>query len=315
MQKALLKLKVTLIISAILFLGFSSPAKSDEGWPRSVKDAFGRECVLDAPPKRIVTVFASNTMLIYSLGLTDLIVGIDALTFFPPEINKVPKIGGRLGISLEQVVARKPDLVLLTPARQAAHTLLAPLTSLHIPNMVLTSRDVKEIEDNLRRVAYITGTVEKGEEVIQDMEDRLLKVKLDREGKKWPRVVLITAKLSSGLFLVSRKGEYTSSIVELAGGILALDEQDEQRSALRISQISPEALIALDPDIIIVTRRRDEGTELYDYLQEPSFSQLKAQKDDQIHVVPSAEFLIPAPTVVDGVERLSVIFDRWNTLQ
>ncbi|MDR2352779.1 MAG: ABC transporter substrate-binding protein [Deltaproteobacteria bacterium] len=310
MAKIPLSFMVSLTLTILLTL--TSSLECDQRFPRGVIDAFGRECVVNSPPKRIVTVFASNTMLVYSLGLQDLIVGIDALTFFPPEVEKLPHIGGRLGISLEQVVATRPDLVLLTPARQAAHTLLGPLTLLKIPNMVLTAKNVGEIEENLRRVAYVTATEAKGEEVIKDMEDRLRKVKLQREGKKMPRVVLITAKLSSGLFLVSRKGEYTSSIVELAGAVLALDEEE---SALKVSQISPEALIRIDPDIIIVTRRRDEGTELYDYLLRPSFSQLKAQRNGQIHVVPSAEFLIPAPTVVDGVERLCVIFDNWSAKQ
>jgi iron complex transport system substrate-binding protein len=175
--------------------------------------------------------------------------------------------------------------------------------------MVLTSRSVDEIEENLKKVSFITGADRQGEIVIKDMKDRLEAVRQKMEGLKKPRVVLITSRLSSGLFLVTRKGEYTSAIVELAGGILALEDGVK---GPRVSQISPEVLLSIDPDIIILTRRRDEGTELYDYLEKPFFSELKAQREGEIYVVPSAEFLIPASRVVDGVERLSKIFINWN---
>jgi iron complex transport system substrate-binding protein len=83
----------------------------------------------------------------------------------------------------------------------------------------------------------------------------------------------------------------------------------------RVSQISPEALISLNPDIILLTKRMADGDELYDYLMLPSFSQLKAQREHQIHNVPSSEFLIPGPRVVDGVERLCAIYNAWSDAQ
>jgi iron complex transport system substrate-binding protein len=274
-----------------------------------VVDSFGREVTVAAPPERIVTVFSSNTELVASLGLARLIVGIDAMTFYPPEAMGARRIGGRLGISLEEVAGARPDLVLLTPARQAAHTLLGPLGRLGIPAAVFTSRDVREIEANLLKTAALCGVPERGEAAVRDMELRLERVRLGRLGRPRPRVVMLTARLSSGLFLAARKGDYSASLAELAGGILALDEGG---AFPRIPQISPEALMAVDPDVIVVTRRADEGTGLRDYLDRPALSGLRAARSGQIHVVPSAEFLIPACRVVEGVERLARIFDGWG---
>lgn len=275
----------------------------------AITDALGRQVTLPAPPRRIVTVFSSNTELIAALGLGDLIVGIDAQTFYPEAIADRPKIGGRLGLSLEQVVARQPDLVLVTPARQAVHTLLSPLEKLGIPTVVLTSRTVEEIRKNLKQVSLLTGVPETGQKMIAEMEARLAEVDRRRRGRPRPMVVLITSRLSSGLFMTARKGSYTADIVELAGGELALELVSTP--GLNLPQISPEALLNLDPDIIIYTRRRGEGTELGDYLGGRAFSMLKAQRQGHIYDVPSSEFLIPAPRVVDGVERLADIFERW----
>jgi iron complex transport system substrate-binding protein len=302
-------------IASLFFAFFFSPFVfsdfQDKDWPRTVIDTIGRECVVPSPPKRIVPLFSGNTELVSCLGLANLIVGIDARTFYPPGIDKLPKVGSRLGVSLEQIVAKKPDLVIVTPSSEVPNTLLSTLTRLGIPNLLVTSRTIAEIEDNIRKVAYLSGVEENAEIVINDMEERLLKVKIRREGKTKPRVVLISSKLPSGLFGVIRKGNYTGQIVELAGGILALDENV---SGPRVPQISPEALIALNPDIIIVIRRRDQGGDIYDYLQKPAFSQLRAQLNKQIFELPSAGFLIPATRVLDGVEQLCDIFDAWDNM-
>ncbi|MDR2611838.1 MAG: ABC transporter substrate-binding protein [Deltaproteobacteria bacterium] len=295
--------------SAASYARASAEVRGLDLFPATVTDAFGREVTVPLPPKRIVTVFSSNTELVASLGLSGLIVGIDAMTFYPPEIVDVRKIGGRLGISLEEVVDARPDLVLLTPARQAAHNLLGPLGRLGIPAAVFTARDFPEIEGNLMKTAVLCGVPGRGEELVRSLEGRLAAVRRARGGLPRPRTVILYARLSSGLFLAAREGDYPASLIGLAGGIPALDEEV---SGPRVPQISPEALMGLDPDIIILTRRADEGTELFDYLQKPAFARLKARRTGQIHVVPSAEFLIPAARVVDGVERLARIFTEWG---
>lgn len=258
-----------------------------------------------------MTIFSSDTELVAALGLSDRIVGIDAQTFYPPEIADRPKIGGRLGISLEQVVARKPDLVLLTPARQAVHNLLSPLEKLGIPAVVLTSRSVAEVMENLEKTAVICGVPEAGRKVLARMRAIFEEVRRERAGRPSPKVVMITSRLSSGLFMTARKGSYTADTVELAGGTLVLELRQGDDS-LRMPQISPEALLNADPDIIIYTRRQADGTEVGDYLNRPAFSALKAQRGGHIYDVPSAEFLIPGPRVADGVRRLADIFNKWD---
>ena len=115
------------IIGALAGLTAASPAMAE---PIRLTDALGRAVELPAAPRRVVTIFSSNTELVAVLGLTDRIVGIDAFTRYPPEAANKPVVGGRLGFSVDAVVAQNPDLVLVTPARQAVHQLLAPMERL-----------------------------------------------------------------------------------------------------------------------------------------------------------------------------------------
>lgn len=299
---------------ASLSLGASLvQAESQPEFRREITDALGRRVVMTAPPQRIVTVFSSNAETVAALGLADKIVGIDAYTYYPLEIADRPKIGDRLGLSLEQVVALKPDLIFMIPARQAVHTLLPTLEKLGIPTAVFTTRTAAEIMDNLRKVSILTGTEEVGKAVLEDMKSRFAKVRERRLNRPAPKVVFLNSRLPSGLFMAARKGGYTADIVELSGGILALDQDIGMLPPL--PQISPEALMSIDPDIIIYAKRVREGTALGDSLRQPTFSALKAYRQGHIYEVPSAEYHIPGPRVIDGVERLADIYEKWDKQQ
>lgn len=311
---AYIKKIMLLVYISFLSLGSSlTLAESPPEFMREITDALGRRVVMTAPPQRIVTIFSSNAETVVALGLADKIVGIDAYTSYLPEVADRPKIGGRLGISLEQVLAQKPDLILMIPARQAVHGLVPTLEKMNIPTAVFTCRTVEEIMDNLEQVSILTGTEEVGKVVLEDMRTRFNRVRARRLNRPAPKVVFLTSRLPSGLFHVVRKGSYMANMVELSGGVLALDQVHTMLPS--VPQISPEALISIDPDIIIYSKRLREGSQLEDYLRQPAFASLKAFRQGHIYGVPSSEYHIPGPRVIDGIERLADIYDQWDKQQ
>lgn len=287
------------ILGAAMLLSLAAPlvaARPARPEPIRVTDALGRSIVLPAPPRRIVTIFSSNTELVAALELTDRVVGIDALTRYPPEAAEKPVVGGRLGFSVDAVVAQEPDLVLVTPARQAAHLLLAPMERLGVPTLVLTSRTLGEVLDNIRLVGRATGEPARGTAVADALAARLARVAGAVAGRPCPRLVLVTGRLGNGLLLAARAGTYTADAVTRAGGCLALTGSGS------LAQVSPEALLAADPDVLLLAGR---DAELRELTAQPGFRDMRAVREGRAQVVPRAEFLIPGPRTVDGIERLA----------
>ncbi|HEX9444143.1 MAG TPA: helical backbone metal receptor, partial [Candidatus Binatia bacterium] len=66
----------------------------------------------EAIPKRIVSLAPSVTETIFALGLGDRLVGVTTYCDYPPEAQKLPKIGDFMNPSLEAVMAQRPDLVI-----------------------------------------------------------------------------------------------------------------------------------------------------------------------------------------------------------
>ena len=131
-----------------------------------MRDAFGRSVTVPAPPQRIVPIFASNVEIVAALGLADRIVGIESFTRYPREVLGRPLVGGRLGFSVDAVVAQQPDLVVVTPSRQAANQLIDPMERLGMPIIVLLQRNVAEILANIRLMGRLAGVPERGEELV-----------------------------------------------------------------------------------------------------------------------------------------------------
>ena len=189
------------LLGAILALGVAlQPAAAA---PVTVRDAFDRSVTVPAPPQRIVAIFASNVEMLAALGLADRIVGIESFTRYPPEVLGKPLVGGRLGFSVDEVVAQKPDLVVVTPSRQAANQLIDPMERLGIPIVVLLQRNVEEILSNIRLLARLCSVVERGEELVARLRARLDRVEQRVAGLKPPSVVMITGRLGNGLLLVT----------------------------------------------------------------------------------------------------------------
>ena len=274
------------------------PIGAATGQPIVVRDALERAVTLPAPPQRIVTIFASNTEMVAALGLTDRIVGIEAYTRYPPEVLSKPLVGGRLGFSVDAVVALQPDLVVVTPARQAVNQLLDPMQRLGVPVLVLLQRSVPEIFANIRLLGRVAGVPDRGEALAGHLEARLASVMRRVDDRKRPRAVMITGRLGNGLLLMARPGTYTGDAIELAGGRFALDG----RAA--ISQVSPEAILDADPDVLLYAGSTADRDEL---IARPGWSEMRAVKTRRAYAVGRAELLIPGPRIVDGVERLAAL--------
>jgi iron complex transport system substrate-binding protein len=278
------------LISACL-LGLAATASAE---PVRLTDAVGRNVAIAHPPQRIVPIFASNTELVAALGLSDRIVGVEAFTRFPPEMTGKPQVGGRLGFSVDAIVAQRPDLLIVTPARQAMHQLIDPMERLGVPVLVLLARNIAEVMDNLRLVGRAAGVPERGEAVAAALEARLAAVER-RVPSNRPRVVMITGRLGNGLVLIARADTYTGDAIVKAGGRHALE-----RSV--VAHVSPEAIIAADPDMLLFAGSQADLAAL---TRQPGWRLARAVREGRVYTVARAEFLIPGPRTVGGIEKLA----------
>lgn len=271
--------------------------------PVTIRDAAGRTVIIPRAPRRIVTIFSSNTELVAAIGLFDRIVGIDALTTYPPAVSRIPKVSGRLGLSVDAVVEQEPDLVIVTPARNAMHQLLDPMERLGIPVIVLMSRDVAEVLHNIRLVGTACSEGARGDTVAAALQRRLDAVSRSMAGRARPRVTMITGRLGTGMLLVAQPNTYTGDAMILAGGQHALGRAIAP-------QVSPEAVWTADPDVLLYAGPQADLDELR---PRHGWRDLRALRTGHAHLVSRGQLLIPGPRTIDGIEHLATLFATAGT--
>lgn len=288
------------LVGAGLALGVAAHWPAARAAPIVLRDALDRHVELAAPAQRIVTIFSSNTELVASLGLVDRIVGVEDYTRFPPQVAGIPKVGGRLGFSVDAVVRCRPDLVIVTPARQAAHQLVDPMERIGVPVMVLQSRTLAEVIGNVRLVAAATGVAARGDALAASLQQRLDAVDARMAGRAAPRALTITGRMGNGMLLVARPYTYTGDAIVRAGARHAIPDIG------RLAQVSPEAALASNPDVLLFA-----GTQvaLDDLVRQPGWRDMRAVRAGRAVTVSRAQFLIPGPRTFDGIEALA----QWIT--
>ena len=268
------------------------------GWPREVVDGLDRRVTIAREPRRIVAIFASNTEMLAAIGGAERIVGIESFTRFPTELVGLPLVGGRLGFSAEAIARLEPDLVIMTPARNAAHALTEPMARIGVPTLVVTHSNVPRIFANLRLLGVALGLEARAETLVAELEARLAAVAWRLAGQPAMPVFMETSSTGAGVYGTVRPGTYSFDALRLAGGASVFPGLSRNGPP----QVSGEAILRADPAFYLVAGRPDQAAAVQ---ARTGFHTLSAVREGRVRMVSRAQFLIPGPRVVDGVETLS----------
>lgn len=226
--------------------------------------------VVEDKPQRIVTLSGAITEVVSALGRTEQIVGVDVTSSYPPEVQQVPKVGHDRQVGAEGVIALAPDLVLgvegqLTPTVQsqierAGHRVVL------FPHQFSVEGTKQLIEE----VATALGATDEAKELVSAV-DRDLEQVLPLNAR--PKVLFIYAR-GAGALMVAGEDTPMERVIELAGGQNAVEGFTE------FKPLTPEALIAADPDAILVFQSGMDALQGVDgLLAVPGMTATKAGKN------------------------------------
>lgn len=273
-----------------------TPTPTPSPYPMTVTDMAGREGTIPAEPQRIISLAPHITEILYALGLGDRLVGVTEFCNYPPEAAEKPKVGGFSDVSIEKVVEQNPDLILVASIHMAQ--VLPELEKLGLPVLVMDAHDLPGILDQIRLVGKITGQDEAAEALTAQMQARADAVAQAVAGRPKPRVYW---ELDPTLWTVG-PGSFVQDLIERAGGenIAAGAEQ-------AWVQISAEAIIAADPEVIFLADY-PYGETKESVAARPGWEKISAVVNGRIVELAEEQGDIvsrPGPRVVDALELIA----------
>ena len=199
---------------------------------------------------RLISLFGDITEIIYALGAQEFLVARDASSIYPHEAEELPNLGFAGSLNVEAILNLEPTLI-IGSAMAGPPEVLEQLRQAGVEVLILeelTGLDAPQIK--FRLIGDALGLSSKAEAMALDVQSRLEDVLAAAATDSPPRVLHIYIR-RGGLQLVSGAGNEAQTIIEAAGGVDAAAEA----GIVGWQQLTPEALVAADPDVYLVMDR------------------------------------------------------------
>ena len=269
------------------------PPAAALAFPLTIADDAGREVTIEAEPRRIVSLAASNTEILFAIGAAEKIVGVDQYSDFPPAAREKPTVGGYSRPDLEKIVALEPDLILGTGIHIKAT--LPELERRGLTTLIVDPRDVKGVMEKIRLVGRATGQRQEAEALADALLARVDSVVARVQGAEPVRTFY---ELSPSLHTAG-PGSFVDDLIRLAGGANVAAGAGKEWP-----QMNQEALFLADPEVILLADH-GAGETPEAVAARPGWSQITAVKTGRVVAIEPNLANRPGPRVVDGLELVA----------
>ena len=281
-------------VALLATLGIAPPAHADLVF----KDDTGQEVRLKAPAKRIVALAPHIAESLYAAGAGGKLVGTVDYSDYPPEAQKVPRVGGYSRVDLEAVAALRPDLVL---AWESGNNMpqVDKLKALGLTVYVAQPNTMENVADQLERLGQLAGSEAVAKPAAEHFRQRLEALRKANAGK--PKVRTFYQIWKTPLMTVGGP-QIISDAITLCGGENVFGHLGKMAPT-----VSVEAVLEADPEAIIATGMGDAKPEwLKDWNQWPRLTAVK--RNNLFHINPDI-MQRHTPRILDGTERLCAHLD------
>jgi iron complex transport system substrate-binding protein len=250
-----------------------------------------------APPLRLISLAPNLTEIAYAAGAGSMLVGTVEFSDYPAAAKAVPRVGDAWRVDPEQVLALRPDVVLVWPTGTPATT-IARLRSLGLNVVDVPTQSLADVPRALRQVGRLAGTLPVAEATARDFEARVARQRA-RYAELPPLEVFIQID-DEPIYTVNGR-HVISEIVVLCGGRNVFADLPQLAPP-----ISTEAVLAADPQVILSTD--DTIAEPQQFWQR--WPRLRAVRSGNVYKLPSDLVTRAAPRLAQGVEVTCAALER-----
>jgi iron complex transport system substrate-binding protein len=263
----------------------------------TVSDEQGGTVTLNHPAQRIISLAPHTTELLFAAGAGPRIAGVVRYSYYPEEANAIPTVGDTNKLDLERIVSMEPDLIVAWQSNAAADTEI--LRSLDIPIYVSEPLSLEAIAESIIALGVLAGTADTAHQASDGFLARLGELRKRYSGK--PVVTTFYQFWNDPIFTIN--GDHIiSDVIQLCGG-----ENIFGGMPVLSGQISAEAVINADPDVIVasgIDAGRPAWLEYWNHWPE-----MKAVQRGHLYSIPPDLIQRHTPRILDGAAMLCEYLD------
>jgi iron complex transport system substrate-binding protein len=253
-----------------------------------------------AQARRIVSIIPATTEMLFAMGAGDRLVAVGSYDRFPPEVEKLPRVGALLDPNVERILSLKPDLVVLYGTQADLRT---QLERAGVPFFPYVHRGLPDITETIRELGARVGVEAGANALASRIEADIARIRARVAARPRPKTLLVFGREPGTLRNIDASGGvgFLHDMLEAAGGTDVLADAKQQSVMM-----STELVLARAPDVIIELRyTRGDATAPSDLKAWDALPSVPAVRAHRVFMLQGEEFVVPGPRVSAAIERLA----------
>jgi iron complex transport system substrate-binding protein len=238
--------------------------------------------------------------MLFAMGAGDRVVAIGSYDRFPPEVDRLPRVGALLDPNVERILSLRPDLVVLYGTQT---DLRMQMERAGVPCYPYLHRGLPDITQTIRSLGARVGVDAAASALAERIERQLADIRRRVVKSARPRTLLVFGREAGTLKNIDASGGvgFLHDMLETAGGADVLADA-KQQSVL----MSTELVLARAPEVIIELRyTRGDTTVASDLKAWDALPSVPAVRNHKVFMLQGEEFVVPGPRVAAATERLA----------
>jgi len=262
-------------------------------------DRAGNPVTLPKKIDKIISIGPATTEILIALGLAEKIIAADTYSRDVAGLAPGIPLFSIMAPDAERIILLEPDVIFVTGmSKVGSIDPFAAVSDVGICVLSIpTSVSLADIKADIRFIAKVTGTDEKGEEIVANMEktiDAISKIGDTIIDKK-----TVYFEISSVPNLYSfGSGVFLNEMLEILGAENLLADRKQWVT------VGEEAILDRNPDVIL-TNEHSTGKSVDEILARPGWNVLTAVQNRDVHFIDPTSSSRPSHNIVKALQEMA----------
>lgn len=251
-----------------------------------------------AQPTRIVSLIPAVTEMLFAIGAGPQVVAVSSFDRYPPQVEKLQRVGALIDPDVERILSLRPDLVAVY-ASQA--DLRAQLERAKAPMFVYSHAALADITTTMKALGERVGRGREAAELARTIDTRIEAIRKRVAGRPRPRTLIVFDREALALRGIYASGGlgFIHDMVDAAGGENVFAEVKQQAV-----QATTELILARRPEVILELRGNSVSTDMRrrEIAVWQALSSVPAVRGGRVYFIDQPLTVIPGPRVADAID-------------
>ena len=196
---------------------------------------------------KIITIGGCVTEIVFDLGLGRNVIAVDQSSTSPLKVKELPQVGYIRAISSEGVLSMFPDVILTTTDIGPPNALEQIKKSGIEVHVFKSPHSFDDILSLISQISTLLNVEPEGEKLIKELSLVAKKTKEIKDEYSYSPKIAFFMNPSDGSYSAAGSRTRADYLIEFIGGINVFSDQFQ-----RYKKVSKEAIVAVDPDFILI---------------------------------------------------------------